>query len=1143
VYCVRRKVVCGTAGPVLRRGARPGCQAVLLAMAMAALAGCGRVPVSRTVLTSASQVRQLTAAQVRLGVPVRIRGILTYFDGISSYCFVQDATGGIRVGLAPGEIPPANGWRVEVAGLAASGGEAPAMMEARVSALGADSLPPAIRLSPSQLRDPLYEYKRVAVSGVVQSVGSERPGIVTLGVRAERTTVWAKVPASNVVVNEDSTDAEVRVSGVLAESLDANPGGANPTLWISDLSSLETTRPRTPPVELPFSRIHSLFSLGPAGAPAHRVRIRGAPYEPIQGGLAVVDEGVEISVRLGPFAPDPNATVLDLAGFLEWEHGRPVLDRAVFVDDVKVADRDQAPASGPALTTALAVHRLPVSLAQRAYPVHLRAVVTYYDPGDHLLFVQDSSDGIFVEPSDKETVSLKAGDDVEITGQTTADFAPDVAKARIKVLGHPGLPTPKIGRFGSANWGREDCHWIELEGVVQRVAQGRVDTLLTLAWGKNSYKAHVLAPAESLARLLDADVKVSGVCGALFNTRHQMLGIQMFVPGADCIRVLRAPPADPFAMVPTQIGDLLQFSRATDMGHRVRLQGTVTYPNRSGSTWVRDETGGVMLQDHDAPGLAAGDRVDVVGFPEIAGFGPVVRGAQIKRVQSGPLPVPVRIVAMDAMTGDYDGQLVEIDAKLIDRLQHPAEQVLTVESGEMVFTAHLPSGGATQTLEPGARLRLTGICSVEAEQSRDLILPRTFHLLLRSPADVVMVGRPPLLTARRVAPILAGATLLVMAALVWASLLRKRVRSQTFALRAQTVQLQAAHQRTREALRKACEAESLDLDSKRILELIARDEPVDLIVDQIAEAVALHCERSVCAILLGPPHGPRVCAVPPMQAEWLDALSRLALQSISFGNEFRAPRRFSDDPAWVEFIDSGKPRFRAFCSAPIVVDGSAAGAIAAFFREEKESGDAQCAQLGLWCNIAALALERRRLHDQLSYRAQHDGLTGLPNRALLYEQLELEIERASRGGGLLGVLYIDLNGFKQINDSYGHDAGDTVLRETAKRMIDGVRRGDIVARIGGDEFVVLLPLLGRREDAEQIAEKIVAALREPVYSTGQQLAVSACVGIGIWPFDADRADPLLRFADARMYGEKRRRWNDTQSKPEQRVPPRNLQPQ
>jgi diguanylate cyclase (GGDEF)-like protein len=142
---------------------------------------------------------------------------------------------------------------------------------------------------------------------------------------------------------------------------------------------------------------------------------------------------------------------------------------------------------------------------------------------------------------------------------------------------------------------------------------------------------------------------------------------------------------------------------------------------------------------------------------------------------------------------------------------------------------------------------------------------------------------------------------------------------------------------------------------------------------------------------------------------------------------------------------------------------------------------------------------------------------------MLEERLTVEMERATANGGLLGVIYMDLDGFKQINDTHGHDAGDAVLRETARRMTQCVRRGDTVARIGGDEFVVLLPLLGRRKDAEHIADKIADALREPVYSSQQQLSVDACVGISMGPLDGDRPDLLLRCADERMYAEKRRR--------------------
>jgi hypothetical protein len=108
-----------------------------------------------------------------------------------------------------------------------------------------------------------------------------------------------------------------------------------------------------------------------------------------------------------------------------------------------------------------------------------------------------------------------------------------------------------------------------------------------------------------------------------------------------------------------------------------------------------------MIQDHDAEGLAVGDLVDVVGFPEIAGFSPALRGARVKRLQSGAPPAPVRVTALEAMKGDFDGQLVQIEGKLVDRLQQPAEQVLSVEAGDTIFNAQLPSGGADAAL--GAR--------------------------------------------------------------------------------------------------------------------------------------------------------------------------------------------------------------------------------------------------------------------------------------------------------------------------------------------------------------------------------------------------------------------------------------------------------
>jgi diguanylate cyclase (GGDEF)-like protein/PAS domain S-box-containing protein len=164
------------------------------------------------------------------------------------------------------------------------------------------------------------------------------------------------------------------------------------------------------------------------------------------------------------------------------------------------------------------------------------------------------------------------------------------------------------------------------------------------------------------------------------------------------------------------------------------------------------------------------------------------------------------------------------------------------------------------------------------------------------------------------------------------------------------------------------------------------------------------------------------------------------------------------------------------------------------------------------------AEERRVKHEQrLAFLAQFDPLTGLPNRALLADRFSQMIVQAKRHGSLLGVLFIDLDHFKHVNDTLGHAGGDELLKEAARRLQASVRPGDTVARISGDEFAVLLGDLARAEDAALVAQKILDRLAEPVEIAGKEIFVSASVGIAAFPADGAEAESLLRAADAAMY--------------------------
>jgi diguanylate cyclase (GGDEF)-like protein/PAS domain S-box-containing protein len=167
--------------------------------------------------------------------------------------------------------------------------------------------------------------------------------------------------------------------------------------------------------------------------------------------------------------------------------------------------------------------------------------------------------------------------------------------------------------------------------------------------------------------------------------------------------------------------------------------------------------------------------------------------------------------------------------------------------------------------------------------------------------------------------------------------------------------------------------------------------------------------------------------------------------------------------------------------------------------------------------------ERRKAQERVAYLAYHDQLTGLPNRAMLQDHLMVAVARASRGGMAAGLLCLDIDDFKLVNDSLGHAVGDELLLGVARRLGEAKRHGDVLARAGGDEFFLLLPDLP--EDGESpalaAAQRAVAAFQGPFEVAGTELHVSASVGVSLFPRDAGDADELLRHADAAMYQAKR----------------------
>lgn len=234
---------------------------------------------------------------------------------------------------------------------------------------------------------------------------------------------------------------------------------------------------------------------------------------------------------------------------------------------------------------------------------------------------------------------------------------------------------------------------------------------------------------------------------------------------------------------------------------------------------------------------------------------------------------------------------------------------------------------------------------------------------------------------------------------------------------------------------------------------------------------------------------------PDLDAVWVEAYGQVALT----GTPLRTIDRDTATDRWYEL-------------SAFPIDDADEHRVAALFTDvtARERIEAMLRQ-----NLATLH------HD-----AHHDALTGLPNRVLFEDRLELAVAEAARHGRRLAVLFIDLDGFKRINDVHGHAAGDAALVEVAARLARSLRASDTLARLHGDEFVVLLPEIAADADARALAATLLDALAPPIKLAGQGSSLTASIGVCVYPRDADDAASLLRAADAAMYRAKAGGKND-----------------
>lgn len=730
------------------------------------------------------------------------------------------------------------------------------------------------------------------------------------------------------------------------------------------------------------------------------------------------------------------------------------------------------------LTTLHTIHALTKDEARQGLPVAFDATVTYYNPSDVDLFVQDGGEAIYVET--KRNEDLEPGDRVLVRGQTRNSFNTDVLSSAVVVIRHGAPPLPVAADFEQLIRAQRDCMWVSVRATVRSadiVNYGGIHSIyLKLMMAGGIVDATVIgADGSRLEGLLDDLVEVHGVVSGKFDNKMQLVGILLEVPALADVRILKRASVKPHAIPVTSMNQVLSSSYVNDLTRRVRVRGSITYYHPGYVVVLQNGSMSLWISTHSSSPLRIGDIADVTGFPNASEGFLTLSDGEIRDTNIFE-PVHPQSANWDQLSswnsGSPDGHqsdLVDFQGKVVAEVREDSQDEFVVDSDGKLFTAiyRHPAGSSTLPAMPripvGTRIRVTGICAaMEANDIGPTEQEVPFDILLRSFEDISIVARPSLLNVRNLVLLAGFLLLLVIAASLRAWLMERKVR----------------HEHAVVA--------DIEIRRSRILEDINGSRPLAEIIEQISELLSV---------------------------------------------------RLQGAPSWYQIADGAQlgrcpenlTAFRVIEEPIRARSGRIVGTISAAFDLRSKPRAAESETLTRAAALATLAIETRRLYTDLVHRSDFDLLTDIHNRFSLESYLGQLIETVCENAGIFGLIYIDLDHFKEVNDTYGHQIGDLYLREVAARVKQLIRPDDMLARLGGDEFAVLLPDLRNRDEAEEVAHRIERCIEAPFATEGYIVHGSASIGVALYPEDGTTQTSLLSAADAVMYVNKHVRQNCRQN--------------